>query len=126
LQRDLEAHFAGETPRYIHEYRLKHKDGSWRKILGRAQALRDEAGKLYRLVGSVEDVTAQRTLEQQLVQAQKMEAVGQLTGGLAHDFNNRLAAIVTNLELLDEQVGENSDARTLIASAMRSAEPVRT
>ncbi|HEX7931352.1 MAG TPA: PAS domain-containing protein, partial [Sphingomicrobium sp.] len=122
LQRDLEAHFAGKTPRYVHEYRLKHKDGSRRKILGRAQAIRDETGKPYRLVGSVADVTAQRTLEQQLVQAQKMEAVGQLTGGLAHDFNNRLAAIVTNLELLEEQVGENSEARTLIASAMRSAD----
>lgn len=122
VQDALEAHLAGRTPRYACEYRLKHKDGSWRTVLARAQALRDKTGKPYRMAGSVADVTAQRAVEKQLVQAQKMEAVGQLTGGLAHDFNNRLAAIVTCLELLEDEVADNAAARDLIASALRSAD----
>ena len=63
-----------------------------------------------------------RRKDEQLAQAQKMEAVGQLTGGLAHDFNNRLAAVMTNLELLEDHVAPQSEARELIASALRSAE----
>lgn len=67
-------------------------------------------------------LTEVRRKNEQLAQAQKMEAVGQLTGGLAHDFNNRLAAVMTNLELLEDHVAPQSEARELIASAIRSAE----
>jgi PAS domain S-box-containing protein len=67
------------------------------------------------------DITAQKQLHEQLRHAQKMEAIGQLTGGLAHDFNNMLGVIVGNLDLLEDAVGEHAVARKRIQTAQRAA-----
>lgn len=75
------------------------------------------------------DVTEQRALEEQLRQAQKMEAVGQLTGGLAHDFNNLLTVIMGHLELmldtLDDNGSARDSARTALEASLRGARLTR-
>ena len=72
-------------------------------------------------IGSVGlDVTQQRAFEAKLRQAQKLQAVGQLTGGVAHDFNNLLQVIETNLSLAKMGLAAGSNAEELIDAALRA------
>jgi len=89
---------------YDETYRIVRPDGSVRWIHDRAVPLRDARGEIFRVVGTAWDVTEQRNTELMLEQAQKMEAIGVLAGGVAHDFNNILSAILSYCELLLENV----------------------
>jgi len=94
------------------------RDGQVLETLFSAVGERDHNGEISQALAVVIDVTEKSRLQSQLLQAQKMEAVGQLTGGLAHDFNNLLTVMVGNLELLEEALQPDSAPRVLASSAL--------
>jgi two-component system cell cycle sensor histidine kinase/response regulator CckA len=81
-----------------------------------------EDGRITRVWGTQRDVTERRSLEEQLRQSQKMEAVGRLAGGIAHDFNNLLTAILGYAELLTRDVPPDGRARRRVEEIQRAAE----
>ncbi|MBM4299906.1 MAG: response regulator [Deltaproteobacteria bacterium] len=85
---------------YVREYRIRRKNGEIAWIQARGQIFCDAAGQVDFISGVFFDITARKAMEAQLVQAQKMEAVGRLAGGVAHDFNNLLMAIMGYGELI--------------------------
>ena len=115
-------HLKGLTRYFKCEVRMVRPDGQIRWIFGRGLALRDRAGQAYRVAGSVSDVTERKETERQLVQAQKMEAVGQLTGGLAHDFNNILGVVLGNLDMVRDAMTDDDRQAAHIDSAIGAAE----
>jgi PAS domain S-box-containing protein len=104
------------------EYRWQHADGSYRHILDQAVLLRDTDGQLVEFAGTLLDVTERRDLENRLIQAQKMDAIGQLTGGIAHDFNNLLAAVLGGLSLIEKRAELSDDHRRILDMTRRAAE----
>jgi two-component system, cell cycle sensor histidine kinase and response regulator CckA len=90
----------GDVPRLEIEYRIVRPDGELRWIRVRGFQVRDAAHILIRHIGIVTDITERRGMEDQLFQSQKMETVGKLAGGIAHEFNSIMTAIIGQSELL--------------------------
>jgi PAS domain S-box-containing protein len=101
-------------------YRWRCADGRYLHLHDQAVLLKGRDGTPVEYAGSFFDLSDRRELENQLLQAQKMDAIGQLTGGVAHDFNNLLASILGGLHLLKRRV-ELGDRDELIVDQMRHA-----
>ena len=118
----------GETGRTACEYSARHKNGEWRKMLGMASPLLDAEGKPAGVIISVRDVTTEKKLEQQIIQSERLAAMGQMIGGFAHELNNPLTSILGMAELLQEG-GVTESGRKQVAilhqQARRAAEIVQ-
>ena len=110
-------------------FRVVRPDGTIRWVRGRSFPVRDATGRVRRLVGVSEDITEVRATEDQLRQAQKMEAVGRLAGGVAHDFNNLLTAMLGSADLVLETLApgapERDDVKEIRKAALRAGELTR-
>lgn len=119
---------AGHQPLGSAEYATQHRDGSWRTMRGTASTLLDTEGKPAGVIVSVRDVTTEKKMEQQIIQSERLAAMGQMIGGFAHELNNPLTSILGLTELLQE--GETSESArkqlgTLHQQARRAAEIVQ-
>ncbi|MFY9291623.1 MAG: MASE4 domain-containing protein [Methylorubrum rhodinum] len=113
---------AGRTGRLDVECRIRRADdGAVRSVTVRGKVTRDERGQPRSMAGVVMDTTRQREAEARLNQSQKMEAIGQLTGGVAHDFNNLLTIIVGNLDMIVRKPDNPQRVERLATSAMTAA-----
>jgi PAS domain S-box-containing protein len=102
--------------------RYRTRDGGMRWLEMRMRRRDDETGRILGTVGTLNDVTERRNLEQQLAQAQKLEAIGQLAAGIAHEINTPVQYVGDNLRFVEGAIGEVFD---VVASLQRVSEACR-
>jgi len=100
FQREIQRVRQSHEPLFL-EFRLQKKDGDYLYFETKGRFVRAVQRKTWSLIGLLTDVTSRRLLEAQFIQAQKMEAVGHLAGGVAHDFNNSLGVILGYTQILE-------------------------
>jgi PAS domain S-box-containing protein len=103
------------------ELRCRHQDRSWHILGIMGQNLLDDP-LLQGIILNAQDITERRQLEEQLRQSQKMDAIGRLAGGVAHDFNNMLGVITGYSDLLLHRVGADENTRACLGEIMKAAE----
>src|ERR1700676_287714 len=95
------------------EYRTQHKNGAWLVFRASARPLHDETGRITGVIASARDITEQQRLQQQLIQSERLAAMGQMIAGVAHELNNPLTAILGVTELLRAQSTDERKSRQL-------------
>ena len=126
IEHELRKLVTGEVRSSDHTVRLLRSDGGTIWVSANASPVKNASGTpLYFLV-YIRDVTERKTLEEQLRQAQKMEAVGRLAGGVAHDFNNLLTAIIGYAELLLREIEAEDPRRLDVMEINRAADRAAT
>ena len=107
------------------EHHYRHRDGHAVEARVTASFVRDESGRPRYQLAIVEDVSETRRVELQLLEAQKMDAVGRLAGGVAHDFNNMLSAILGFNEIVAQELGDDHPLAPDVAEVRLAAERAR-
>jgi PAS domain S-box-containing protein len=118
----------GETGSVLCEYRTLHRDGTWRILRASASPLFDSQHKISGVVASIRDVTEAKNTEKQLLQKEKMAAMGEMMSGVAHELNNPLTAIIGISDLLLEKATDESSKRQMglvLKQARRAASIVQ-
>src|ERR1700730_17831758 len=95
------------------EYRTQHKNGAWLVFRASARPLHDETGRITGVIASARDITEQQRLQQQLIQSERLAAMGQMIAGVAHELNNPLTAILGVTEMLRDQSTDENASRQL-------------
>jgi PAS domain S-box-containing protein len=110
------------------EYGVRHRDGNWRTMRASGSPLVDAEGKISGVIVSVRDITIERKLEQQVVQSERLAAMGAMIGGVAHELNNPLTSILGVSELLQDTETNETTRKQLAMlqqQARRAAEIVQ-
>jgi PAS domain S-box-containing protein len=119
---------SGETALASREYAAQHSDGTWRTMRAIASPLLNAEGQPSGVIISVRDITVEKKLEQQIIQSERLAAMGQMIGGFAHELNNPLTSILGMAELLEEKEANEAARKqlgTLHQQARRAAEIVQ-
>ena len=103
------------------EIRIRHREGEWRRLRCHFSPLFDENGQIEGVVISGRDITEMKRLEEQLVQAEKLAAMGQMLAGVAHELNNPLTAILGASELVRDRPGVDENTRKQLEMTHRQA-----
>jgi two-component system, cell cycle sensor histidine kinase and response regulator CckA len=102
------------------EYRMRHKDGTWRFLESTASPIRNDKGEIEKLVIVNRDISERKQLEEKFRQAHKMEAVGRLTGGIAHDFNNLLGVMIGYAESMQRRLEKTHALRESVDEIIKA------
>jgi PAS domain S-box-containing protein len=121
VESSLKRAFSSAAERWLGEYRFRRADGNYLHILERAFILRAPDGTPQRLVGALMDVTERQELQAQTCRSQRMEAFGQLAGGVAHDFNNFLTTILGYSDLLLSEMAVKGAVATQVREIREAA-----
>ncbi len=108
------------------EYRIRHADGHWRWMREHVQNIYDDSDRPVVLQGIVFDITEHKALQARSFQSRKLEAIATLAGGVAHQFNNALAGMMGNIELLEMDLRPNEDIKSYFNNIISMSERMST
>ena len=118
----MRSHWNGETDNFMEEHRLLNKAGKYSWVLSRGRAVWNDAGEVVRMAGSMTDITERKTLEQQVIQMQKMEGLDRFAAGVAHDLANMVMVVNSYSTLIREAVPNHTAVGEYISEIKQATE----